>query len=507
MAAIAVGLASLLPVVYLFIAGFSWGAIVQLFTLPATLPTIVRTVGLTVAVAALCSALGVGTAMLVVRTNLPFRKLFTVLFAMPLAIPGFVSAYAAYSLGLLAAPNSHALSSFAGAAVVNSLTLYPYVFLPCVVALAGVDARQTEVVRNLRASRFEVFRHAVFPQLRPALSGGVLIVALHTLAEYGAMFQLSQRTLTTTIMTEVIDYGHYRSARSLSLLLALLASAVLFGSRLLTGRRFPAAASAHTVKPTSPLRLRRWTPLVTLGALIIPTIAVGPTVAMTIRGLMLTTTGTTTTWATVLTSAGQTFWYATAAALVGSVAALPVSWWISRRPSVTASLTERSTWIAHSMPNAILAFSLVFLSTRLIPDLYKTPAMLIIAYVMLFLPLAISNQRVGLRSVMIAYEDVASSLGIRPVNRFLRISLPLAFPGIATGALLVALDASKELTTTLMLLPFGTQTLSTGLWATNRGESLDFAAAAPYALMLVTLGAIPVSLIARRTLRFIHAPQ
>src|SRR5699024_4474559 len=102
------------------------------------------------------------------------------------------------------------------------------------------------------------------------------------------------------------------------------------------------------------------------------------------------------------------------------------------------------------------------------------------------------------------YEDVAASLGSGAWARFMRISLPLALPGVATGALLVGLDASKEFTTTLMLLPFNSQTLATGLWATTNGQSLDFSAAAPFAAVLVVLGSIPVFMIVRRTLRFVR---
>jgi len=184
--------------------------------------------------------------------------------------------------------------------------------------------------------------------------------------------------------------------------------------------------------------------------------------------------------------------------------ALPVSWWVSRRASVAAQVTERSVWVAHAVPNAILALALVYLATRLLPGLYKTAALLVVAYVILYLPLAVSNQRVGLQAALRRYEDVAASLGSRAWRRFTRISLPLALPGIGTGALLVGLDSSKELTTTLMLLPFNAHTLSTGLWATTNGESLDFTAAAPYALMLVLLGSVPVFLLVRRTLRFVR---
>lgn len=455
-------------------------------------------------VSVLCLVLGIGTASVVVRTDLPFRKLFTVLFAMPLAVPGFVSSYAVYSLGLLVAPQSNALSSFAGASIILALTLYPYIFLPCVVALANLDAGQEEVARSLRGGVVAVFRHVVIPHLRPALAGGVLIVALHVLAEYGAMVQLGQHTLTTTIMGEMLDYGNYRSARSLSLVLAVISVAVLLANRAFAGSNFPTGAGSHTARPTTPKSLGGCRPLVAVVVVLVPLAALGPTVLMTARGLALSTRGTSTTWPAVFHATGNTLGYAAGAALVGTVAALPVSWWVARRPSTASNLTERSVWVAHAIPNAILALAMVFLATRLVPGLYKTGFLLVIAYVLLFLPLAVSNQRVGLRAALVGYEDVAASLGSRSWNRFYRISLPLALPGVATGALLVGLDASKELTTTLMLLPFNTQTLATGLWATTNGQSLNFSSAAPYALMLGVLGSIPVFMIVRRTLRFIR---
>jgi iron(III) transport system permease protein len=240
---------------------------------------------------------------------------------------------------------------------------------------------------------------------------------------------------------------------------------------------------------------------VLLVALVVPLAALGPTVLMTVRGLSVPRHGALSDWAGVIQAAGATLTYAAWAAVIATAAALPVSWWISRRPSLPAQLTERSVWVAHAVPNAILALALVFLATRLLPGFYKTAALLVLAYVILFLPLAVANQRVGLQAAFVSFDEAAASLGSRTWRRLTRISLPLARPGVATGALLVGLDASKELTTTLMLLPFNVDTLATGLWGTTNGESLDFTAAAPYTVMLIVLSSIPVYLIVRRILR------
>lgn len=300
----------------------------------------------------------------------------------------------------------------------------------------------------------------------------------------------------------MLDYGDYRSARSLSLLLAVLAIGALLVNKMFSGRTFP-THTAGSARPPSRLSTGRFKYWLLSGILVLPMLALGPTIIMTLRGLARHRE-LNNAWQQILSAGTTTAWYAAAAAVVATAFALPVSWWISRSPRWPAQLTERSVWLAHAIPNAILALALVYLATRLIPGLYKTGILLVFAYVILFLPLAVANQRVGLQAALVSYDEVAASLGSRAWQRLRKIAIPLALPGILSGALLVALDASKELTMTLMLLPFDVNTLATGLWETTHGESVDFTAAAPYALMLVILGSIPVYLIVRRTLRYVR---
>lgn len=502
-----VAILSLVPVVYLFATGVSLHDIREQFGYPATIGALWQTIELTVAIGALTVVLGVGCALLVVRTTLPHPRLFTVLFALPLAVPGFVSAYADYATELVYAPDLGLSTSFGGASLVMALTLYPYVFLPSIVALRNVDPGLEDVVSSLRARRIAVLGRVVLPALRPAIAGGVLIVALHVLAEYGAMAQLGRSTLTTKIMAEMLDYGDYRSARSLALVLTGLSVLVLLVTWRLGGRARDGYLAHGAVRPPRRWALGRLRGPVAAASLLVPLAAVGPTVYMTVRGLTNPDRQVGVDWAQVSGALWTTLGYAVAAALVASVLALPVSWWVSRRPSLPSTTTERAVWLAHAIPSAILGLALVYVATRLVPVLYKTPSVLIASYVILFLPLAVANQRVGLAATRKAYEDVSAALGTRPARTFLRISLPLAMPGFLAGALLVALDASKELNTSLMLIPFNSHTLSTRLWATTNGQSLDFSAAAPYAAMLVLLGLPPVYLLVRHALRHIDAPR
>lgn len=499
--AVAVAALSLTPFVYLFATGISLGDVRAELRYESTVRAAIQTVEITTLVSLLCVALGVGAALLVTRTDVVAPRLLTVLFALPLAVPGFVSSYAVYAAELVYTPRLGLVTSMGGATVVLALTLYPYVFLPCVVALRTIDPALEEITANLRPRRFAGLRHVVLPALRPAIAAGVLIVALHLLSEFGAMVQLGQSTLTTKIMAEMLDYGDYRSARSLSLLLVGLSILVLVMTRLLSTNGASFQISRGAARPPRRARLGRWRWPVSLGTLVVPLAAIGPTLLMTGRGLTNDKRSVVIDWSQV----GHAFWntagYGLAAAVVATVLAFPVAWWVNRSPSMKSMLAERLVWVAHAIPAAILALALVYLATRLAPSFYKTAAVLVAAYVILFLPLAVAYQRVGLDASRKVYDDVAASLGSHSLRTFSRISLPLAFPGFAAGAILVALDASKELTTTLMLLPFDTQTLSTRLWATTNGEALDFTAAAPYALMLVLLGVLPVYFLVRHALR------
>jgi iron(III) transport system permease protein len=285
------------------------------------------------------------------------------------------------------------------------------------------------------------------------------------------------------------------------LLLTALSIVVLVITRLVTGPGSRNDVTTGAARPPRRSPLGRLRMPVVVASLAVPAVAVGPTVFMTVRGLVDADRDVPVGWVQVGGALWTTLGYAVAAALIATAAAFPVSLWVNRRRTLAPIVTERAVWVAHAIPSAILALSLVFLATRLVPALYKTPAVLIAAYVILFLPLAVANQQVGLEATRRSYEDVAASLGARPSWTFLRVNLPLALPGFLAGALLVGLDASKELTTTLMLVPYNTHTLSTRLWATTNGESLDFTAAAPYAAMLVLLGIPPVYLLVRHALR------
>ena len=146
-----------------------------------------------------------------------------------------------------------------------------------------------------------------------------------------------------------------------------------------------------------------------------------------------------------------------------------------------------------------MGLSVVFVGTRLVPGIYQSVVLLGFAYGVLFLPKAAAAVRGSVATVPPVLEDVARTLGSSPAQAFLRVTMRLASPGIAAGALLVLLTVMKELPATLMLRPTGDDTLATRLWSLS--EVGAFAAAAPYALVLIGIGAIPAIVLAMPLVR------
>jgi len=131
-----------------------------------------------------------------------------------------------------------------------------------------------------------------------------------------------------------------------------------------------------------------------------------------------------------------------------------------------------------------------------VPALYQTTALLLLAYALLFLPLAQSPVRTALNKASPTLEEAARTLGASSFAAFCRVTLPIIFPALGAAFALVFLDAMKELTGPLLLSPTGMTTLATEVWAHT--ANVEFAAAAPYAALLIVVSGLPVYLLTTR---------
>lgn len=451
---------------------------------------------LALVVTAACLGIGVAGAWLVTRSNTPGRRAFAVLLALPLAVPSYVAAFTWVSVAdLWSADPGTRFEGFLAAAVVLTLYTYPYVYLPVAAALVKVDPAQEEVARSLGRGPLHTLLTVTLPQVRPAIAGGGLLAALYVLADFGAVSILRLDTFTRAIFTAFSAGFNRAMALTLATLLVLITLAILWGEGRTrrAGARFSAP---RVVRPARALDLGVWRHA-GAGFLLAVVVAALGVPALSLARWIAAGTSAGSAWDRLGDAALGSLTASLLGAALTMALALPVGILAARHPGRLSRLLERAAYLAHSLPGVVVGLSLVFFGVTVALPLYQTTWMLALAYATLFLPLGVTAVAGAAAQAPPSLEEAAASLGTSPAQTFRRVTLPLTLPGIGAGAALVFLTAMKELPATLLLRPTGMDTLATRLWsATGIGR---YAEAAPYALVLVALAAVPTWLIVRRT--------
>lgn len=457
---------------------------------------------LVLAVTVTTVALGVTTAWLTTRTDLAGRRIWATLVALPLVIPSYVGALTLLGASgaqgvvstLLGAFGLDSLPTFRGfwaAWAALSLWNYPFVHLLAVPALRRMDPALEEAARGLGAGRGRTFFTVVLPQLRPTIAASGLLVALYTISDFGAVSLLGYETFTRAIYTQFRGRVDIGPALFLSGVLVLIALVLVVLERRTRGR-----TSYHASRPSRPHRrtsLRGWHRAAAVGFLAtLVSAALGlPALVLawwTVRGMTLgIELGSLGAEALrSLTAAGL-------AAVAAVLAAIPVAIVTVRHRDRLSGWLESATWASYSLPHLAVGLAFLVLGLRFLPALYQSLAMLVIAYVAMFLPQALGAAQTGLRQVGHHLEEASRSLGHSAVATFRRITLPLIAPGLLAGGALVFLTTMKELPATLLLRPTGFETLAVRIWSAA-SESL-YTRASATSLLLLAVSAVPLYLL------------
>lgn len=490
--ALAAAALTLVPLVFIVVAAVATGPdrIVELIVRPRVGELLRNTVGLVVVTAAACAVLGTATAWLTERTDLPGRAVWGPLCAAPLAVPAFVTSYAWVSL-------TSSVEGSAGAVLISTVSYFPFVHLPVAAVLRGLDPGYEDSARALGLRPWATFARVVLPQLRPALVGGCLLVGLHLLAEFGALALLRFPTFTTAIYDEYQSTFSGPAATMLAGVLVLLCLVLLVTELGAGGRARQARVGSGAARRQVPVRLGRATlpALVATGAVMVAALGVP---GYSLVRWMVQGASTGVDVPAILAAAGSSIGLGLLAAVATGGLAFPVAWLSVRRRGTLSTVLERTTYVGNALPGIVVALACVAVSIRLLPALYQTTPVLIAAYAILFMPLAVVSTRAALLRVPPELEDSARALGTAPGGVLWRVTVPLVARGIGAGAALVFLGVVTELTATLLLAPTGTQTLATAFWA--QASSVAYGAAAPYALLMVLISAPAAWLLTRRSL-------
>lgn len=482
------GLFALVPLVYLGVRALGAGpaAVLDVLTRPRTGELLVRSVALAGAVTLTCVVVGSGLAWLLVRTDLPGRRAWAAVLALPLAVPSYVA-------GFTWIAQWPAVAGFWGAYAVLTTVSYPYVLLPVAAALRSADGGLEEVARSLGHGAGRVLLTVTARRVRPAAAAGGLLVALYVLSDFGAVSLMRYDAFTLAIFTSYRATFDRTPAAVLGCVLVCLAGLLTWAEMRARG-----AAAQRIGRGTA-----RAVAVVALGRARVPAVAAVVAVAGIALGFPAWSlvhwaavgSSTGVDWPALAGATAVTLQVAALGAVVTVLLAGPVGVLAARHRGRLVGVVETAAYAGHALPGVTVGLALVFLGIRLVPGLYQETPLLVAGYAVLFLPLAIGAVRTSVAAAPPALEEAARSLGHGRLAAFARVTLPIAAPGVVAGAALVFLTITKELPVTLMLRPTGDDTLAVQLWShTGAGA---FGAAAPYALVLVLVAAVPTVLLDR----------
>jgi iron(III) transport system permease protein len=501
-----VALLGILPVVYLVVlAGSNLETAATMVLRERTLGVLGRTLLLAATVTTASVLIGVPMAWLTARSDLPGRRWWTILGLLPLVVPSYVGGYAVVAafgprgalqsllqpFGIERLPE---LYGFPGAALALTLFSYPYVVLSVRGALLRLDPAYEEVSRSLGRGPWRTFFDVTLPQLRPAITAGALLVALYSLADFGAVSLLQFDSFTRAIYVQYRASFDPTLAAVLALMLVACTAGVLLAESRLRGRGRYHRSGGGATRPGRIVRLGSWRwPALAFAALVVGLavfVPVGTILFWLGRGLIAGEP-----FVLVLGAAVNSVIASSLAAVLAVLASIPVAVLAVRHRGIVAGLVERATYAGFALPGIVIGLAFVFVAARYLPAVYQTLPLLLVAYLVRFAPEAVGITRSSLLQVSPRIEEVARTLGRRPAAVLREVTLPIIRPGLIAGGALVFLTAMKELPTTILLAPTGFDTLAVRIWsATSEGF---FARAAAPALLMVVVAALSLGFVLR----------
>lgn len=470
-----------------------------------------NTLNLSLLVGFACLLIGLPSAYILARRQFFGKTLAVWLMILPLAIPTYVFAHI-YTwmfdrhgwLGQLwqsLSPQSGPVDIYNifGVATVLAMATYSYVFLLAYGSLQRTNQSLEEASRLQGYNKLQTFIHVTLPMLRPALAASLAVVVIHVLSDFGAVSMLRFQTFTLAIYSQMSGRFDNAGAAGLSIVLVFLSLTFFTLERFFRKRqRYYAASTARIFRPKrasigETLLIWLWLGIITLFTLIIP-------LAWMVHW----------SWESLLSGNLQSGFYtyvwnsimvAVIAGLVAILAAFPVAFYNVRKQSMLSRSFIHLSSVGFVLPGPVIALGILTFAITLFPDLFATSAiaLLIMALVIRFLPLAIQSQDASLQQLTPSIEQAGRIFGAGPLENFWRIILPVIRGGMSTAFVLVFIDVLKELPATLLLRPTGFDTLPVRIWIEASEEMLEHAAPAALMLVLATLPALWIMIRDRRT--------
>ncbi len=492
--------AVLLPLGYLVVRslGADAGQVARLVFRRQSLEQLGNTMVLGAAVVVVTTLTALPAAWLTSRTDLPMKRFFALALVLPLAIPGYLMAYTLLSLGGdygavfhltgVAVPR---LRGFFGSLVALSVYNFPYMLLNLRAGLSGYDTSLEEIARSLGQRPRRVFFSVVLPQLWPSMLAGALLVSLHVITDFGVVSLMGYETFSYALYHAYEGAYGTTGAAPIALMMMALAGVFILAEVLLLRRVVLTRAGAGQARVRRPIRLRRWkVPSVAFLSLLLLVAVAIPALTITYWATKADLAAHWRPWGSAVVDSLRV---STPAAVIATLAAMPIAYLARRYPSRTSATLERLSFLGYATPSLAFALGLLVVTIHLAPWLYQSAFVLVYAYSLHFLAEAVGPIRAGLFQANPRLEEASRALGFSPFSTFARVTLPLLRPGLVVSLSLVFLSAMKELPLTMLLAPPGFETLSMNIWQYT--EDATYAQAAPYALGVLGISSLFVGVL------------
>ncbi len=485
---------------------------------------VINTFWLVLGVSLLTTLLGVSLAWLTAVCDFPGRKFFSWALMLPLAVPTYVLAFVFLGLLDYSGPVQSQLRvwfgtdvifpevrSTGGVIAVLSLALYPYIYLITRNAFLTQGIRTLEVAQSMGYNRRQGFFKVALPMARPWIAGGLMLVLMEALADFGAVSIFNFDTFTTAIYKAWFGFFSLSAAAQLSSVLVIVVFVIILIEQQMRARMRYYQPGQHSVA-LNRFRLSRgagfaacaYSFAVLLTAFIIPS------VQLIFWSFGVLSEELNARYAGFLiNSLGLGF----SASILTCICALLLSYARRHHPDRITDFFVRASTLGYALPGTILAVGIFipiayvdnvindvavsFFGTGTGPVLQGTLLIMIVAYMVRFMAAGYNSIDSSMQRITKNIDEASHLMGLKGLNMLRRIHLPILRTGMLTSATLVFVDVMKEMPITLMMRPFGWDTLAVKIYElTSEGE---WERAALPAITLILAGLIPIVLLIRQT--------
>jgi iron(III) transport system permease protein len=509
--------------------------IINILSQPDTYEALRNSIVIAAGVTFLSTIIGVFFAWLVSRTDLPFKETMKVLFLIPFMLPSFIGALA---WKMLLSPRSGFINKFlaesfgydgslfniyslGGIIAVETMYLFPFVFIQVAGALERMDPTLEESARISGAGLLTVTRKITLPLMLPSIAAGALLVALYSLAHFGVPAILGTEVGIYNIPTKIYEQiyasgGNFTAIRTgtiLSSILIIAAGLILWiQSLVLRAGRFQVIAG-KSMRPML-LKLRGLkVPLLIFSILYIAVTVILPTATIFLVG-SLKTYGISFTaenmsldnvkyilfdWKLTRDAIWNSFYLSLSAAFVTMLVGTFISYVIVKTKARGKFILEFLGVLPFSVPGTVIALGVILMwSGQFAINLYNTAWIIFVAYIARYMAFSLKSNSAALEQVHDSLEEAARACGATHWQSLRDIVIPLIKPGMVAAFFLIFLPALRELTTSVLLYGPTTRTIGVAIYALNEdGETVYAATLASVALVIIVVGQLVIKRITR----------